>query len=260
MLRLKGNRLSWVCGRVTLWTRSIISLRADDIILAGFPKTGSTWIRYFLYLVLTQRKDGMEHSIDAMNAAMPEFANASFFLEWPFEECSRLVKTHQKCLPFFKTKQSVLVVRDPRDIVVSYFHYLTGLKHSGFGGSVSDVLKDPQMGVEAFLKHYASWKPHVSLVLKYEDLKAYPSVGFGHLLECLGLSRSSIELAEAIEQSNLKNMRNAQESSVKLKGEFKVGHQFVRSGKLDQWKEVFTSEDVRYYEAMRTKYDFHLYD
>jgi hypothetical protein len=55
-------------------------------------------------------------------------------------------------------------------------------------------------------------------------------------------------------------MKKAQANSNSLKAEFKEGHQFVRSGKSAQWKELFSSQDVEYYEKLRKQYDFDLYD
>jgi len=210
--------------------------------------------------LLSKNTSNSSQTIDAMNDAMPEFANQSFFNSWSFVECSRIVKTHQRCLPFFKKHKSALIVRDPRDIVVSYYHYVTGLKASGFDGSISEVLRHPKMGVESFFKHYASWKKHAGLILKYEDLKDDPFDGFSRLAAYYGIERSSEDIQKAIDASNFSNMRTAQQKSDKLKDEFKEGHQFVRSGKKAQWKELFSEDDVAYYERLKKKYHFNLYD
>lgn len=145
------RKVNWYISKCYLWGRSLLQADKHDQLLAGFPKTGSTWIRYFLYSLLSQKLDGAEQTIDAMNASMPEFANPSFFTPWKFRECARIVKTHQRCIPPFRLKKAALIIRDPRDIVVSYYHYARGLKASSFGGTLSDVLRHPQMGAEAFL-------------------------------------------------------------------------------------------------------------
>ena len=249
----------WFSRKCYLWTRSIIEIKAIDSLLVGYPKTGSTWIRYFLYSLLRQRQDNLEQTIDAMNAAMPEFANKSFFEPWLFAETSRIIKTHQLGLPFLKNKHAALVVRDPRDIVVSYFHYASGLKSSEFSGSISDILRHPKMGVDSFFKHYESWRGSVGLVLRYEDLKDDPFLGFTQLAKFFGIERSDDEIRASIEVANFLNMQVAQEKSSNLKAEFKEGHQFVRSGKKEQWRELFSEEDIAYYESLRAMYSFDLY-
>lgn len=252
--------INWYISKTNLWGRSLLELDATDQLLVGYPKTGSTWIRYYLYALLSQKVDGLPATIDAMNSAMPEFAHTSIFQPWLFEECARIIKTHQCGMPFLRNKRAALIVRDPRDIVVSYYHYASGLKSSGFNGSISDVLRHPKMGAESFFKHYASWSDHAGLILRYEDLKDDPSDGFSRLAAYYEIERSSEAIQHAIDASNFSNMRTAQQKSDKLKGEFKEGHQFVRSGKNAEWEELFSEDDIAYYENLKTKYNFNLYD
>lgn len=253
-------KVNWYFSKCYLWGRSLLHTSKEDQLLVGYPKTGSTWIRYFLYSLLSQKVDDVELNIDAMNDAMPEFANSSFFNEWEFRECSRIVKTHQKCISPFRKNRSALIVRDPRDIVVSYYYYVSGLRASSFEGSVADVLRHPQMGAEAFFKHYATWRDHAGLVLRYEDLKDDPFVGFSKLAKFLGIERDGNEVQSAIEEANFSNMRVAQQKSDKLKAEFKEGHQFIRVGKKAQWRDLFSEADIQYYESLKAKYSFDLYD
>ena len=250
----------WCVDKMYLWSRSLFELKGGDQMLAGYPKVGSTWIRYYLYSLLAQKVDGSDPTIDAMNTAMPEFAHPSFFQPWSFEECARIIKTHQRGLPFLRNKRTALIVRDPRDIVVSYYHYASGLISSDFNGSVSDVLRHSKMGAESFFKHYASWGDHAGLVLKYEDLKDNPFDGFSRLAAYYGIERSSEKIQQAIDVANFSSMRTAQKKSDKLKDEFKDGHQFVRSGKKAQWKDLFSDDDIAYYESLKKEYHFNLYD
>lgn len=234
-------------------------MKSDDMLLAGYPKTGTTWMRYFLYCLLLQRAEGISTSIDAMNAAMPEFANTNLFNKWQFEECARIVKTHQRCYPFFKGRRTVLIVRDPRDIVVSYFHHVSGLREARFTGTVSDVLRDKRMGVESFFKHFSSWQHNADLIVRYEDLIDRGSETFGKVADCFGVQRSSEEVQAAIDAASFSKMRSAQEGSEKMNRAFKEGHQFVRSGRKAEWRELFASSDEEYFDKLRTQYRFDLY-
>ena len=246
--------------RIYFWGRSLLEIKTDDQILAGYPKTGSTWIRFYLYSLLSQNEPNALLTIDSMNDVMPEFAHSSFLRPWPFTECGRIVKTHQRGLPFLRNKRTALIVRDPRDIVVSYFYYALGLKSSVFDGNISDALRHPKMGAESFFQHYASWRDYAGLILRYEDLKDDPLAGFSSLTAFYGIQRSSDEIQNAIDQANFSSMRTAQQNSNQLRSEFKEGYQFVRSGKKAQWKELFNKNDITYYECLKKKYNFNLYD
>lgn len=238
----------------------MFELKKEDQVLACFPKTGSTWVRFFIFCVLCQRREGQVLTIDCMNEAMPEFANASFFLDWRFEECNRIVKTHQRFLPFFKGKRAALVVRDPRDISVSYYHYLSGLKGGDSCACIAEVLRHPRYGLENFFVHYGSWFREAGLVIRYEDLLENPFEHFRRLLVFYGIERTSDEIAAAIEAADFDQMRMAQSRSVKLNEKFREGHQFLRSGKTSQWEEILEEEDLKLYQALAIKYSFDLYE
>ena len=254
------DRFNWFCNRTLLWSYSAINIKTSDRLLVSFPKAGSTWVRYFLYQILCQRSDEQGISMDAANRLMPEFANRSMFLPWSFDECSRVVKTHQRYNPIFGGKNVVLIIRDPRDIIVSFYHYALGSNDYNFSGTVSDMLRHPRMGARACISHYQSWVKHAQLILTYEGIKANPYLEFLRLLESYGIERSEEEIKLAIEASDFSSMRKAQANSQALKKEFKDGHQFVRSGKTSQWRELFSPEDISFYSQLCADYKFNLYD
>lgn len=255
-----AGRLKWMLDRGMLWSRSAVNLTAKDRFLVSFPKAGSTWVRYFLCEILCQRSDEENTSMDVTNRLMPEFAHRSLFLPWRFDECPRIIKTHQKHNCFFGSKDAVLIIRDPRDIVVSFFHYATGSRDYAFGGSMGDIIRHPRMGLEACLSHYKSWENHAQLILRYEEVKASTYAEFSKLLDFYGLVRSEEEIRLAIAASDFLAMKKAQASSSELKAEFRQGHQFVRSGKSEQWKELFSADDLDYYDSLKLKYGFDLYE
>ena len=252
--------IKWYFDKAYLWGRSILELDPDDQILASFPKTGSTWIRYFLYTLLSQRLNNQSSSIDSMNSKMPEFANKNFFNKWIFTETPRIVKTHQKGLGVFKNNKVALIVRDPRDIVISYYNYLNGLRSSNSHGSLSQVMRDNRVGFKPFFNHFDSWRNSAKLILRYEDLKNKPNSSFAKLATFFDIKRNSDEIASAIKSSNFANMRIAQEKSQDLMAEFKEGHQFLRAGRTDQWRDLFTVEDIEYYESLKDQHKFYLYE
>lgn len=252
--------LNWYFSKTYLWGRSLANLKSNDLLLAAYPKTGSTWVRYFLYSLLLQNKsEDIKPTIDSMNYSMPEFAHPSFFLEWSFKECPRIVKTHQKCYKFFKGKKTALIIRDPRDVFVSYFHHINGLKTTKFDCTIKDILRDPKIGLKAFFHHYLSWVSYADLILRYEDLRKKPLEGFSQLAEYYGIMRSEKEVQDAVNISSFLNMRTVQQDSFQLKNEFKDGHQFMRSGQKAQWKKIFSEDDTIYYESVKEKYHFNLY-
>lgn len=250
----------WWGRKAALYSRSYLSLRKEDMVLALYPKTGSTWIRFFYYNLLSIHEKGQtDTAIDEMNRMMPEFGHSSMFSPWPFAS-RRLVKTHRPRNLLMTGRPVVLVVRDPRDIVVSYYHYLVNKKEIDFSGTVNDVLRDRQYGLPAFFRHYNSWRSSAGLVLRYEDLRENPEDGFTQLAEFVGVQASEAEIRSAIEASIFEKMRQAQAESDAFRNKFEKGFVFARSGASAQWRELFEEEDLEYWNQMKKENHFELYE
>ena len=255
------SKPGWALTKAYLHGRSCLNMRDDDVVLALFPKTGSTWVRYFIYnlLCLEERGDA-EVSIDEMNGVMPEFAHRTLFKEWPFKNCPRIVKTHRSRNRVLSGRPTVLVVRDPRDVAVSFYHYASASKNIGFDGTLKEFIRHPQCGLNSFFKQYNSWRDQAGLVLRYEDLKAGPIGEFTRLVEFLKIPAARENIQRAVELSSMDKMRKAQERSNEFKDKFSEGFVFARSGASEQWKGVFDEEDIHYWETLKSANRFTLYE
>lgn len=251
----------WALKKAYLYGRSHYSMGANDVVLALFPKTGSTWVRFFLYNLLTQvEQDGRVVSIDEMNETMPEFGHRSMFKKWPFASCPRVIKSHRPRNVFLSGKPTVLVVRDPRDVVVSFYHYANSKKELSYCGDIKEVLHHPEMGLQYFFDQYNSWRNQAELVLRYEDLRENGLREFRRLVDYLQITASDEQIALSLERSDISSMRKAQEQSEHFKKKFSEGFVFARSGQSAQWKELFDAEDAAYWEKLKAENNFALYD
>ncbi len=257
--RILQNPL-WAIEKVRLALKSKLAMNKNDIMLAMFPKTGSTWIRYFLFNLLNESESkDFQSSIDLMNATMPEFGHESMFSPWLFDSVPRLVKTHRPSNWLTRGYRTVLVVRDPRDVVISYFHYANAKKELNFSGELSDVINHPEMGFEYFFKQFNSWCNEADLILKYEDLKRDPKTYFRQLCDFIGVVTSDDEIERAIEKSDLKAMRDAQASSKAFKEKFDKDFVFARKGVSGEWKILFGAKELAIWDAISQANNFSLY-
>lgn len=123
----------YAAHKLWLYSRSRLVFRSNDVLIALYAKTGSTWLRFMLYHYLSQRQDTA--TFDEVNAYMPEYGHPSLFKSWPFAPVPRLIKTHRRRNFLFGDMRTVLVVRDPRDIMVSMYHYARARKPQRFEGT-----------------------------------------------------------------------------------------------------------------------------
>jgi hypothetical protein len=103
--------------------------QADDIFLAVYPKSGTTWMQVILYTLMNNG--------EAFDNNMAEYFARTPFLELVGElgiqnmhrPC--VIKTHLPFnrIPYHKNAKYICVVRNPKDVCVSYYHFL--IKHIG---------------------------------------------------------------------------------------------------------------------------------
>ncbi len=257
--RRKLTRPAYVVEKLALYGRSRLTMDRRDVLMAFYPKTGSTWVRFFLYNMLSG--EDAAASFDEVNAAMPEYGNPSMFTPWAFSPRPRLVKTH---LPhsslLFATHPTMLTVRDPRDIMVSLYHYAQAKRTLEFEGGIDDLIYDEEMGLEPFFKHFASWKPRAGLVTRYEDLKGKPIEAFGGICDFCGIEGDAAAIEAALEKSSMQRMRDAQKASTESFKNHDPAFVFARKGTAGQWQDHFDDRALAYYGELCDRYGFDLYD
>lgn len=250
----------WAIKKAYLWGGSALNLRKSDVILAFFPKTGSTWVRIFLYHILNKNSLTHEFSFDQIDSVMPEFANPNLFARWSFKQSPRLIKTHHRYNPLFWQNRCVLFAREPHDTMVSFLHYANAKKEFGFSGNLEDLVTHPGMGLDSYFRFYKSWLPHAGLVVRYEDLRGNPEREFRKLVNFIGIDVEDEDITNALARASLVRTRKAQvRSSVNFKQKFAKDFVFARKGVSGEGFKQFDQELEATYQTLRAKYEFELY-
>lgn len=238
--------------------------------LASYPKSGNTWVRAFLHNYITDAQT--PHSIDALtDFSVPEPAAA--FFSAPGDQLSpeqvqrerpaahakltRLhddlvfVKTHNANLAVHGvplctrelTSGAILLVRDPRDVALSYSAFLGKPLDEviGFMANPRAANRGTKLQVFEFL---SSWSQHAQswlqannlLVARYEDLLADPAQQFGRIIQFLGGDPEPERLARAIAFSRFDTLAQQEQNHGYRAGG--PGHsRFFRAGTAGQWRD-----------------------
>ena len=240
-----------------LWWRHL-GLKPEDVFLGCYPRSGSTWLRFTLFEILT----GKPANFDSVNAAFRGPGDRR--RGWPLLPGEgRFMGTHEPYRPSYR--KAVYLVRDVRDVALSEFAFERnlGVIPDDFDEYLEDMLEKG--------KRHGRWQDHVSswldsplvskgdlLLIRYEDLRNSSVETFMKLASFLGVRTDRDAVERAIANNSVQRMREkedrlyTQENYAEvlrrpLKG-VQPGGRFIRSGKIGGWQEKLSPEQLRFIE------------
>ncbi len=242
--------------KLFVYTKGALGLSTKDIILASFPKSGNTWVRFVInnYISISELK-GKVVTFSLLDQVMPEFGVNNLIAPWPFKSMPRFVKTHWAWSPLFAKKKSLLVVRDPRDTMVSYYNYKSKQVSEGDSQDFQSFIRSRKFGLEAWFKHLKSWETKATCIIRYEDLKKDGLNEISKAMQKLELDINKETLEKAFDNASFEKLRtNEQTHGMSRKNFFSEGQMFFNKGKTNQWVKYFSESDLQYYHELKRKY------
>lgn len=189
--------------------RSLLIL-PDDIFLVSFPKSGNTWTRFLLANLRFPEQPATWANIDRL-IPDPTGTNKRDFDHMPRP---RIIKSHECFDPRYP--RVVYIVRDPRDVVVSQYHYHRKIRKIEDDSPIEKFVARFLAGETC---PHGSWGQNIGtwlytsegdprfLLLRYEDMVADPARELAKVASFLKLPSSPELIAQAVERSSADNMR-----------------------------------------------------
>jgi hypothetical protein len=227
-----------------------------DIFVATYPKCGTTWMQYIVYLLL----HGAEplRSGERLDAVFPHLEEVGEDAVRALPE-PRLIKTH---LPFERTPWNadaryIYVARNPFDCAVSFYHHTRGfVRHYDFADGTFDEFFECFVRGEVdfgdYFDNLASWLPHARdpnvLFLTYEQMLADPraAVAAAGAFLAGGAARVAAEptlVERIVAASSFGSMsRDQRRWSSERPANMP---EFVRKGVVGDWTQQFSREQAR---------------
>lgn len=164
----------------------------------------------------------------------------------------------------FRGTKVILLVRDPRDTVVSWYFEMTRRRHlSGseapdFKGSLQQFIHEERAGLNTIIGYMNGWAenrgvPDDFLMVRYEDLHKDARHELTRIFEFLDMSDVSEEiLLKAVDFAAFDNMRRMEkENTLDMKifqpGDENDENSFkTRVGKTGRWREYFSAEEIQF--------------
>jgi len=219
-----------------------LSVYSDDIFLVSYPKSGNTWIRFLVANFVHPEAAVTLLSADRL---IPNVDGQSkrYFKRMPRP---RIIKSHHPFHPSYK--RVIYVVRDPRDVVLSQYHYQIkrGVLPEGspIEPFVSKFVTGEVCPYGSWGENVASWlaarrtNPDFVLIL-YEDLLRQTPNELARMAKLLKIEPAADRLALAVERSTADRMRQLERVEGSQWASTKGTRQdisFIRAAKDRQWR------------------------
>jgi hypothetical protein len=214
----------------------------DDVFILSFPKSGNTWTRFLIANLIYPQTPADFSNINQLTPD-PEALSKRDMARMPRP---RFIKSHQYFDPRYK--RVIYVVRDPRDVALSQFHFhrKRGLIEDGY---------PPEKFVARFVKGetspYGSWGENVAgwlatrqnrpgfLLLRYEDMLADAARELNKVAAFLEIPADGERILNVVQRSSADEMRKLEKSQGHLWSSTQSTRKdvpFVRAAKAGGWR------------------------
>ncbi|KAI3788252.1 hypothetical protein L2E82_01012 [Cichorium intybus] len=237
-----------------------------DIYLATLQKSGTTWIKALAFAIVnrtTYKTNSLStHPLQIMNPhrCVPFVETEALFPTYVNGHSPRLFSTH---MPYTSLPQSILdsrcrvvyTCRNPKDVLVSLFHYANRLRDKSLGlMTFKEAFEMFRKGLIPFgpywdhVKGYymaALERPSEILFLTYEDMQKDTVNNVKRLAEFLGYPFTEEEAAEGEVHKIVKLCSFETLKEVNKHGMVGAGFPndvFFRNGKIGDWTNHLTNE------------------
>lgn len=232
-----------------------LDVRDDDVYLATFPKSGTHWVWEILVML---RRGNAEYETKTKEAVFLDFQAAEEVHKVP---SPRVLNCHYPCKLsprgiFEKKNKIVHVMRNPKDVFVSYyFHHKSlspGPQTESFKKFLPIVLGNyglfhfyPWYNYVKEWERFSQQNPDQILNLYFEDLKENPVREIKKINEFLETGRDDDLIQRIAQACDFHSLKRA-DSEVKIKEDFmkeRLGDKpspMYRKGEVGDWKNHFT--------------------
>lgn len=256
-------------ARPVRWQHRKWPARSIEQFVVSFPKSGRTWLRVLLGAAEAHRHGAtIEAEVAAwLSQEVPTLdGRPVLFTHALSEEGADEPAAHLELFQrYIGDRRRLFLVRDPRDVVVSYYFQRVKREDrpTGLPADLSAFVRHPDYGIDRILSFLAACQrsleedPGPALLLTYEDLHADAAGALARVLAFFGVPDAPRDVLEAaVHYARFDNMRELETASTLAKTNDKLRaidpndpETFkTRKGKVGSYVEHLSPEDVAFVE------------
>src|ERR1700733_6089133 len=231
----------------------------DDVFLVSYPRSGNTWARFLIGNLVYQDEAVTFKNVESRIPEIYLFPDRVLRrLPHP-----RMLKSHECFDPRYK--RIIYIVRDPRDVAISYYHYAIKLDWIDQHCPIEEFV--PRFVAAEFdirAKWAASWSDHVMswvsmrsqnadfLLLRYEDMIQNTEQELSRVAAFLKIQLTPERLTRAVQLSSADHMRDLERKEGqewKLTQRTRQDKPFVRAASSGNWQQALPVGSVALIES-----------
>ncbi len=249
--------------RFRLLRSSLRSMRAErraDVLLISYPKCGRTWLTMLLSRTLAshaglQEVDYLASDLLGGSVQGLPHIRISHDDNPHWKMARKLARSKHR----YRRKKVLLLVRDPRDVVISMY-FERSRRERAYAGTLHEFLHEPSGSLDTILEYYNIWareraRPQGFCLVRYEDLKSDTAGQVKKILRFAGVERivdSHVE--EAVRFASFESMRAMEQGDVLKTGRLRArdpgdAESFkTRKGKVGGYVDYLRPEEIAWME------------
>lgn len=236
------------------------TVRDNDLFVVSYPKSGTNWVRQIVHLLLHEGVQGDKRLHETVPLLEKEASDGK--LTTPNQGSERrcfISHLPHHLMPGVKSSRAryIVVVRNPKDCAVSYFHFMASRSDLQYQGKWDDffpLFLHGQVPYGLWFDHVTAWwqasqqAPNI-LFVTYEELQKDLTAAVNRMAHFMDIPLTPALCASVVAQSRFTAMAaNPKVNAASSQAGY--SNRILRKGEIGDWRNHFTPAQNAQFDAL----------